>query len=83
MTEGGEKGDDRFEAGDIRERGTVFEGGQTDVLVTVVQHHQYILVPVVGSDGKSARQIGRRPIRFGDGEGVTGEEGLDRGRGGW
>ena len=81
VREGGEKGDDRFKTRNVRKRGAVFKGGETDV--PVVYHHQNVLVPVVGADGKSARQIGRRPVRFGEGERVTGEEGLDGGRGWW
>ena len=81
VREGGEKGDDRFEAGNIRKRGAVFKGGEANV--PVVDHHQNVLVPVVRSDGTSSRQIGRRPRRFGDGEGVTGKEGVNRGRGWW
>ena len=45
--------------------------------VPVVYHHQNVLVPVVRSNGKFSRQIGRRPLRFGDGEGVTWEEGIN------
>ena len=37
--------------------------------VPVVAHHQDVFVTVVGSDGKTSRQIRRRPICFGEGAG--------------
>ena len=52
--------------------------------VPVVAHHQDIFVTVVGSDGKTSRQIRRRPICFGEGAGPRplSEGRVNRGKGG-
>ncbi len=48
--------------------------------VPLVGHHQDILEAVVRSDGKTSRQIGRRPLRLGDGggPGPLSEGGVDQ-----
>ena len=52
--------------------------------VPVVAHHQDVFVTVVGSDGKTSREIRRRPICFGDGAGPRplSEGWVNRGKGG-
>ena len=52
--------------------------------VPVVAHHQDVFVTVVGSDGKTSRQIRRRPICFGEGAGPRplSEGRVNRGKGG-
>ena len=52
--------------------------------VPAVAHHQDVFKAVVGSDGKTSRQIRRRPICFGDGAGPRplSEGRVNRGKGG-
>ena len=62
-----EEGDDRGKGGDVGGRGAVFERGEVDI--REVNGHEYVLVPVHRFDGKTSRQVRRRPICFGDGAG--------------
>ena len=52
--------------------------------IPVVAHHHDVFVAVVGSDGKTSRQIRRRPICFGEGAGPRplSEGRVNRGKGG-
>jgi hypothetical protein len=55
-----EEGDDGGKGGDVGGGRAVFERGEVDV--TEVNGHEYILVTVHRFDGKTSRQVGRRPL---------------------
>ena len=56
-----EEGDDRGEGGDVGGGRAVFERGEVDI--PEVNGHEYVLlVPVHRFDGKTSRQVGRRPF---------------------
>jgi hypothetical protein len=63
----GEKWNDRLVGGDVG-NGAVFEWDEVDF--SQVGHHQDIFEAVVWSDKKTSRQISRRPVRLGDGDGA-------------
>ena len=55
-----EESDDRRKGRDIGGRGAVFEWGEVDI--PVVNGDEYVLVTVHRFDGKTSRQVGRRPL---------------------
>ena len=71
-----EEGDDRGKGGDVGGRGAVFERGEVDI--PEVNGHEYVLVPVHRFDGKTSRQVGRRPFAPVGSEGETCEGGVIR-----
>ena len=76
MRERFEKGDDRGKGGDVGGRGAVFERGEVDI--PEVNGHEYVLVPVHRFDGKTSRQVGRRPFTPVGSEGEAFEGGIIR-----
>ncbi len=76
MRERFEEGDDRGKSGDVGGGRAVFERGEVDV--PEVNGHEYVLVPVHRFDGKTSRQIGRRPFAPVGGEGEAFEGGVIR-----
>ena len=71
-----EEGDDRGKGGDVGGRGAVFERGE--VARPEVNGHEYVLVPVHRFDGKTSRQVGRRPFTPVGSEGEAFEGGIIR-----
>jgi hypothetical protein len=71
-----EEGDDRGKGGDVGGRGAVFERGEVDI--PEVNGHEYVLVPVHRFDGKTSRQVGRRPFTPVGSEGEAFEGGIIR-----
>ena len=71
-----EEGDDRGEGGDVGGGRAVFERGEVDI--PEVNGHEYVLVPVHRFDGKTSRQVGRRPFAPVGSEGEAFEGGVIR-----
>ena len=71
-----EEGDDRGKGGDVGGRRAVFERGEVDI--PEVNGHEYVLVPVHRFDGKTSRQVGRRPFTPVGSEGEAFEGGVIR-----
>ena len=76
MRERFEEGDDRGKGGDVGGGRAVFERGEVDV--PEVNGHEYVLVPVHRFDGKTSRQVGRRPFTPVGSEGEAFEGGVSR-----
>ena len=71
-----EEGDDRGKGGDVGGGRAVFERGEVDI--PEVNGHEYVLVPVHRFDGKTSRQVGRRPFTPVGSEGEAFEGGVIR-----
>jgi hypothetical protein len=71
-----EEGDDRGKGGDVGGGRAVFERGEVDV--PEVNGHEYVLVSVHRFDGKTSRQVGRRPLAPVGSEGEAFEGGIIR-----
>ena len=76
MRERFEEGDDGGKGGDVGGGRAVFERSEVDV--TEVNGHEYILVTVHRFDGEASREISRRPLAPVSGEGEAFEGGVIR-----
>jgi hypothetical protein len=68
-----EKRENGFVGGDVGSGGTGWHGG--DVGVSLVRGSECVLVAAGGFDGETARQVGKEPVRAGEGAHVGGVRG--------
>ena len=73
MATGKEKGEDGFVGGDVGSGGTGWHGD--NVGIALARGNEHVLVTAGGFDGETTRQVGKEPVRAGEGAHVGGVRG--------